>query len=261
MRPIWKSDILSAFSHHDAAPELVLYDSIDSTNKRALEYARENAPDSPVLFIASEQSEGRGRLGRSFISPMGGIYMTLLTRAPRAQDATALTAYTAVVLCRALEELTPLSPSIKWVNDIYIGDLKLAGILAQGAVDSGSGEITHVAVGIGLNVSGSELPAEIRGIATSLEREGCTVDRAMLAARITERFLEGMESVGSPKITEEYRRRSMLIGCEVNVLKPDCTYTARVTGIGDACELIIEKPGGEIELLKTGDVSVRKKSN
>lgn len=259
MKPIEKADILRYMRSAKDAPELIVYASTDSTNKRALLYAEERRPASPLMFIASEQQAGRGRLGRSFSSPEGGIYMTLLTPVRATADLTALTTYAVTAVCKAIEELTPLSPKIKWVNDVYIGERKLSGILAQGAVDAESGRITHVAMGIGINVASVELPPEISEIATSLAIEGCDVDRAALAARITEIYLGGIERAGSPEVTEEYRRRSMLTGSEVNVIRPDRTYAARVIGIGDGCELIVEREDGSIEKLTTGDVSVRKK--
>lgn len=258
MKPIEKSGIIKAFSCGAGVPEIILYDMTDSTNKRALLYASEQAPTSPVLFVAGKQSAGRGRLGRSFISPDGGIYMTLLTKAERGADCRVLTTYAVTAVCRALEELTPLTPMIKWVNDVYVGDLKLAGILAQGAVDPDSGEITHIALGIGLNVFG-RVAEELGGIATSLESEGCAVDREALIGRITEIYLSGIEAAASAEITEEYRRRSMLIGCEINVIAPDRTYPAKVVGIGDGCELIVVTESGETEALSSGDVSVRKR--
>ena len=239
-------------------PEVIIYDLTDSTNLRALEYAKEHSPKHPVLFVAREQTAGRGRLGRSFSSPEGGIYMTLLTRAPMGADVTSLTTYAVTAVCRAIEELTPLMPRIKWVNDVYIGELKLAGILAQGVLDAERGEVTHVALGIGLNVGGRELPTEIRDIATSLEKEGCAADPSELIARITDIYLREIDTAGSPEVTEQYRRRSMLVGAEVNVIRPNRTYPARVIGIGESCELIVELDGGEIEHLTSGDVSVRK---
>lgn len=257
MRPIEKKDIIEALSCTAVTPTTILYDLTDSTNKRALIYAAEQKPDEPMLFVASRQSAGRGRLGRSFISPDGGIYMTLLTKAVPGADSTALTTYAVVAVCRALEEMTPLSPAIKWVNDVYIGDLKLAGILAQGAVDPSTGEITHIAMGIGLNVFG-DVPEELCGIATSLEREECPLDRAALISRISEIYLSEIGSAASPKTVEEYRRRSMLVGCVVNVIFPDRTYPATVIGIGDRCELIVAKKDGEVKYISSGEVSVRR---
>ena len=259
MTPIEKSDIISGFSRPERAPRTVAYRLTDSTNKQALAFAASERPTEPVLFIASEQTAGRGRLGRSFSSPEGGIYMTVLTPAPEGGDLVALTTYAVTAVCRALEELTPLSPRIKWVNDVYIGERKLSGILAQGAVDPEDGRITHIAMGIGLNVRGKELAPEIEDIATTLEREGCSIERAALASRIAEIYLSDIDKAGSPEVIEEYRRRSMLIGAQITVIKPNESYPARVLGIGDACELIIEREDGEREHLSTGDVSVRKK--
>ena len=257
MKKLTRRELERGFSDKGLIPEIILYDLTDSTNVRALEYARERKPDRPTLFIASEQTAGRGRLGRSFSSPLGGIYMTILTRIPEGASTTALTSYAAVSFCRALGEMTNLSPKVKWVNDIYIGSLKLSGILAQGFVDPDTECISHVALGIGLNVSGKEMPEEIRGIATSLEKEGVIIDRARLAAKIAELYLRDLANATAPEIINEYRSLSMLTGAYVNVIHPDRTYPARVIGIGDECELIVELEDGKTELLRTGEVSVR----
>lgn len=257
MKKLTRRDMERSFSDNGLIPEITVYDVTDSTNVRALEYARDNKPERPIIFIANEQTAGRGRLGRSFSSPFGGIYMTILTRTPDRADTTALTSYAAVSVCRALGELTDLSPKVKWVNDVYIGSLKLSGILAQGFVDPDTNRLTHIALGIGLNVSGKELPEEIRGIATSLEAEGVIIDRAALASRIAEIYLSDLHKAGTAEIINEYRSLSMLTGADVNVIHPDRTYPARVVGIGDECELIVKTEDGETVLLRTGEVSVR----
>ena len=198
--------------------ELYYLELADSTNRLALAHALSEAPEHPVLFVAEEQSAGRGRLGRSFISGRGGIYMTLLLPTSDDEDVLALTTYTAVVICEVLERLTELKPGIKWVNDVYVSGKKLAGILVQGA----------------------------------------SADRLTLTAAIADAYLDGAGSVAAPLTVAEYRKRSILTGCDVNVIKPTETYRARVVGIGDSCELIVEREDGSKERLSSGDVSIRR---
>ncbi len=238
---------------------ITLYREIGSTNAEALTLAREAAPDKPMLLVAESQSAGRGRLGRSFISPLGGLYMTLLTPAPTECDLTALTVLAAVAVARAVEKTTGLDTAVKWVNDVYVGSRKLAGILAQGAVNPDTGKITHVAMGIGINIHGKDFPPEIREIATSIEREGARTDRATLAAAIANEYLALLPTAGSKEIATEYKSRSFLIGCEVRVIKPEREYRAKVIDISESCELILGLEDGSTEYLSTGDVSVRKR--
>ena len=240
------------------AVKVIRYAVTESTNLSAIEYARLYNPTEPVIFIADEQTAGRGRLGRSFSSARGGIYMSLLTPIAKDITPTDLTVYAAVIASRALTDLYAVDPKIKWVNDIYLGGKKLAGILVQGVV-SPEGELTHAVMGIGVNVKASEMPEEIREIATSLKIEGVDADIDALAGEIANRYIEGLCSLGAPEIIDEYRHRSFIIGCEVNVITPVGEYPARVTGISDKCELIIETEDGELKQLSSGDVSIRKR--
>ena len=238
--------------------KVIRYSVTESTNLAALEYARANAPTEPLVFIAKEQTAGRGRLGRSFSSLPGGIYMSILTPVDKATAPTDLTVYAAVVTSRVLSEKYGIDPKIKWVNDIYLGGKKLAGILVQGVI-SPSGELTHAVMGIGVNVDSEKMPEEIRDIATSLKIEGIEADVDTLAEEIASYYLGGLSSVCSPEIIEEYRRRSFIIGSKISVITPVGEYPATVKGISDRCELIIEKENGDTVFLSTGDVSIRKK--
>lgn len=249
----------------DAYSELPIYvyDVLDSTNLRALKFAEESDAERAV-FIADSQTAGRGRLGRSFISPAGdGIYMSILTRpAGAAADAVAITAYAATVVRRAIEDTTGLKAKIKWVNDIYIDGKKLSGILTQGVIDTQSGTLTHAVMGVGINVYGKDLPQAISGIATTLQAEtGRVYDRAELAARIISLYLDNIDKVGTKEIADEYREHSFLIGKDVRVIRADREYNARVIGITDKCELDLELESGEHRILATGEVSIRERLN
>lgn len=242
----------------DAIVDVISYTLTDSTNARALEYARCEKPSRPTVFIAREQTAGRGRLGRSFLSPNGGIYMTILTKTLPGCDFLSVTTYAATVIARVVENITGLDAKIKWVNDIYVGERKLAGILTQGAVDPDTGTVAYVAMGVGINVLGKELPDEISEIATTLEREGAAVDIDTLAHTIIDKYISELHRAGDKAVAEEYRSRSMLIEECVTVIKPDESYVATVEGITDRCELILKLPSGQREMLMTGEVSVRK---
>ena len=102
------------------------------TLARTNSYMNDN-PDQLLLVLAEAQEKGRGRLGRTFYSPSrNGIYMSMtLPHLKPATDATLVTTAAAVAVCRAIEDLTNLTPQIKWVNDIYLDDKKICGILTQ----------------------------------------------------------------------------------------------------------------------------------
>lgn len=235
-----------------SAPQIICYESTDSTNTRAKEYAKEN-PDEPAVFIADCQTAGRGRRGRSFVSRAGaGIYMSILTYpSEKGADATEVTARTAVALARAIESLCHCEIKIKWVNDLYLGGKKLAGILTEGEM-TGEGKIAYQVVGMGINIYKNAISEEILNIATSLESEIDRVpDRELLIARIIKEFF-----AQECNYYDEYKARSFILGKRVTVIKPVESYEARVIDINPDFSLSIERDGKR-ERLFTGEISLR----
>ena len=231
-----------------------------STNRTAEEYSRTHS--ETAVFIADGQTAGRGRRGRSFASPHGaGIYMSILI-CPKENlsDLTAVTTFTAVAVCRAIERVCGLSADIKWVNDVYYGGKKLGGILTEGALSEDMRTAKYVIVGIGLNVRRTDMPEELRDIALSIEEAcGKVCDRNLLIAEIISEFMGGLASLGTPEIRDEYRRRCFLIGREVTVHRLDRSYPAFALDIGEDMSLELRLADGSIEKLNTGEVSVREK--
>ncbi len=241
-------------------PEIIAYDLTDSTNLRAREWALAH-PDNrkPVVFIADGQTAGRGRLGRSFHSEAGaGIYITfLLYPDERGSDATRITAYSAVKLAEAVEAVCAVRPEIKWVNDLYSQGKKLAGILAEGVMAS-DGKLSHLVLGMGINVYKITLPDEISHIAASIEDiSGEKVDRDELTAEIICRILGDIEKPDEEKIYKSYKARSNLIGKTVTVTGPHGSYSATAEDICPDYSLLVRKADGTEERLFTGEVSAR----
>ena len=231
-----------------------------STNRTAEEYSRTHG--ETAVFIADGQTAGRGRRGRSFASPHGaGIYMSILLCPNESlSDLTAVTTFTAVAVCRAIERVCGLSADIKWVNDVYYKGKKLGGILTEGALAEDMRTARYVIVGIGLNVLRADMPEELRDIALSIEEaSGVACDRNLLIAEIIAEFIGGLASLGSPKIRDEYKHRCFLIGREVTVHRIDRSYPALVTDVADDMSLLLLLPDGNTEKLNTGEVSVRER--
>lgn len=234
---------------------VVFYELTDSTNTRAKEFAKSRADRkrTPVLFVANGQTNGRGRMGRSFVSNLGsGIYMSLLLYPEeKGYDTTRATAEAAVALARAVESLCDAHPEIKWVNDLYLGERKLAGILCEGELLQ-SGEIGYLVVGMGINVYKNAISEDISAIATSIESEiNSTPDRSDLTAMTVKELLNKGDSVYT-----EYKARSLVIGRYVTVIVANESYTAKAIDIGEDYSLIVERDG-KIERLFTGEVSLK----
>ena len=239
-----------------------VYKKIDSTNTRAKIFA-ENKIGTNAVFIANEQTAGRGRLGRTFVSLKGkGLYLSILLNEKLPPEfATSLTTYMAVIASRAISSLSGVTPDIKWVNDLYLGGKKCAGILTEGKSSESGDALDFAVVGIGINLYKQEFPDEVKAIATTLEDESeRKVNRCDLAALIVKEFFENLHLVGSPEIAEEYKSRSFLIGKQVTVIKPTLEYNATVKNITDKCELLLTLEDGREEILSTGEVSVRYKA-
>ncbi len=244
----------------DKIPEIHYYKTTDSTNARAKEFAklRNTGADVPVVFIAEEQTRGRGRLGRSFHSARGGVYISFLFY-PKAtaEKATAITAYAAVILSRVVKSLAGIEPKIKWVNDLYLDERKLAGILTEGEI-SQDGSLTYAVCGIGINLSKKAIPAELSSVATSVEEAtGISLDPMLVAARITDAFISDADDFLSPRFFEEYKRLSLTLGRDVTVCS-EPSYDGVASDILPDYSLLVATDSG-IRRVFTGEVSIRHK--
>ena len=227
-----------------------------STNTDLKEFAAAGAK-AGTICVAESQTGGRGRRGRSFASPEGGVYFSLLLR-PKLplSEVSALTGAVAVACARVLEAETGLEVGIKWVNDLYLNRKKFVGILCEAAADLESGTPEFVAVGVGIDLAG-ELPRELDGLATTVEREGGRVpDRATLIAGIVREIESVANDPLSAEILSESRRRSVLLGKRVTVTRGDESFRATAKEINDRGELVVEREDGTLLSLSSGEVSV-----
>ena len=234
---------------------------IDSTNSYAKELCGKGAKEGDCVF-ALNQSGGRGRMGRSFFSYDGGIYMSLILKPELSADgALSITTAAAVAVSEAIERLFGKDTKIKWVNDIYIGDKKVCGILTEGAIGEG-GKLSYAILGIGINLGRPEkFPEEISAIAASILDCSDNLElKAKLVAQIMNIFFEIYKNIDSKDYMERYRERSYLTGKTVEYIKYGIPHTALVSGIDDNAGLKIIENGKEITLT-AGEVSVRKQSS
>jgi BirA family biotin operon repressor/biotin-[acetyl-CoA-carboxylase] ligase len=249
-----KNDILSAEGvkpYLKQAWHISVMESVDSTNDEARRRAQTGAPDHTVV-AAERQTGGKGRRGKSFYSPRGsGLYMSVLIR-PKINltDATLVTCRVAVAVARAVEKYTDEDVQIKWVNDIYIGGKKICGILSEAASDLESGEVEYIVVGIGVNVSTRDFPAELRAVAGALP-EG--VNRNELMAGI----LNELDQVLFADVMEEYKKRSCVIGRMIEVIHPDKRETVAAVDIDGEGHLIVRDSMGRLKALHSGEISIK----
>jgi BirA family biotin operon repressor/biotin-[acetyl-CoA-carboxylase] ligase len=239
-----------------------IYKSIGSTNQEAKKAAVAGAGHGTVI-LAEEQTEGRGRRGRSFFSPKGtGIYMSVILRPQgTAEEAVLTTTAAAVAVSRAISRVLEIETRIKWVNDIFVGDQKVCGILTEAVSDFQTGTIESLILGIGVNVTtGKEsFPDDIRKTAGSLLPTQASVSRNRLAAAILDELFKLVDCLDSEDIMDEYRARNFVPGKQITVHCGNEIYDAKALDIDPQGGLVIQKSDGSIHTLRSGEVTIRTK--
>lgn len=238
-----------------------VYEELDSTNREAKSLAAQGAAHGTVV-IAGTQTAGRGRLGRTFSSPSGGgLYMSVILRPQMETElAVEITTAAAVAVCRAVEELSCEEPKIKWVNDVYLRNKKICGILTEAVTNVETGMIDSLIVGIGVNVSTHEqdFPEEVRRVATSIFPEGeAPASRNQTAAAILNELMDLCEHLGTHAHMDEYRRRCFILGAKISFQKEGQTRIGVAERILDNGALEVRLDDGQTVLLQSGEVSVR----
>lgn len=245
--------------------KIKVYKTIGSTNDKVKELALDGKEEGYIV-ISEEQTKGKGRFGRKFHSPKNtGIYMSILLR-PRlmAQDSYLITTSAAVAVAEAIESISNKEAKIKWVNDIYLDDKKVSGILTEAALDFESGLIQYVVLGIGVNLKSPNegFHEDIKNIAASVfnEEDNLPKDiRSLFIAKIIENFFSYYNSIDQKKFIDEYKRKSILINREVNIESNKGSVKAKVLEIDDLCRLKVQLEDGSIKELSSGEVSIRMK--
>ena len=254
-----KGDFVNIGLQKDA---VVFYDLTDSTNTRAREAFTQEKPSAPMLFVAGGQTGGRGTRGRSFESKEGkGLYFSLLIpEAYQNIDAALITPIAAAAVFSALGALLPKKAAdslfIKWVNDIYIANKKISGILSEKVV---SDEDFGYIIGIGINLYGSDFSPEVKKVAASVEEmTGEKISRRELLLLVTKTLLRAFNTGKTENLIDIYKENSIKPETEISVLSSDSApKAARVIGLAENLALTVEYENGERETLISGDVSIK----
>ncbi len=244
--------------------EIRYLDEAESTNDIAKELARKGAPDG-LLVLAETQTRGRGRLGRVWQSPPGGIWLSLILR-PKLppQEAPKLTFVAATAVATVIRSLD-LDAKIKWPNDILINDKKVCGILTE--MEGETDVLHHVVVGIGINANFNKdnLPKDIQKTATTLKSElNTTISRTEFITHLLNEFehsyLLFLKNGFSP-ILAEWKEFSCILGENVRVYLGDKIIDGKAIDVDQSGALILKLNNGSTERVFSGDVSLRRRSN
>lgn len=232
-------------------PALRLYGRVDSTNALALAWARGDAPHGAVV-IADSQEKGRGRRGRAFHSPPGGLYLSLIVDTPGLGPGQ-VTTLAAVAAALAIGEVLGVHAGIKWVNDLLYAGRKVGGILCEGVLLEG--RLGRTVIGIGLNTGYGQFPESLLHIAGPLPDQGVQHARERLAAAIIPGILKGLRAV--PAHMGEYRSRCVTLRQPVAFEQGGRAMQGQALDVDDEGALLVRTEKEDIRLL-AGDVSLNK---
>ena len=240
-----------------------LFAEMDSTNTFLKRIAREGAPAGTVV-VCDRQTAGRGRLGRSFLSPGGmGVYLSALIRPDCAPtELMHLTCAVAVAMCDAVEAAFGFRPGIKWTNDLVVNGKKLGGILTELGLNPQTGRVDYAVLGIGINCNQTEsdFDESIRSMATSVRMvTGQESDRNRLIAEMT-KALYAMDREllrSAAAMLDRYRSDCITLGQAVSIVRGDEVRHAVALDVDAEGGLIVRCENGEITSVTSGEVSVR----
>lgn len=253
---------IKSLMHTDwVAKEVLYFDTIDSTNTKAQELAEKGYP-SGTLVVADKQESGKGRRGRSWVSPSGtGIFMTLMIKPDiNPNNASMLTLVAALAVAKAITSVTGEEAMIKWPNDIVVNGKKVCGILTE--MNAQFDYINHIVVGIGINVHNESFPEEISQMASSLmiEAGGKRFHRAQIIAETMSYFEQYydtfLQTQDLSALVREYDELLVNMNKAVRVLDPKEPFDGKAMGITPKGELIVDTWESR-KLVSSGEVSVR----
>ncbi len=240
-------------------PQIVRFESLTSTNLEAGKRASEGAPEG-LCLIAGEQTAGRGRLERQWVSPKGaGLYFSIVLRPQFEQSSWPLiTLLAAVAVHDALRDVYQVETDIKWPNDLLANDRKLCGILAE-TVETRMGRA--VVLGIGINLKHGSFPIELEDVATSVEAAvGQSADLELMITPLVDslaRYYQMLQLEGGPEmiVKEWSARSSYAVGKRIRIANDNEILEGTSRGLERDGALRIETDAGEIKIVRTGDVT------
>ncbi len=238
--------------------KIIRFNKINSTNDYAKKLATKGFNEGTIV-IANEQTAGKGRLGRTFVSKRGGLYFSIVLR-PKQKDFLFITVAAAVAVAHAIESVTNKKCDIKWVNDIYINNKKVSGILTEGGFTS-TGNIDYIILGVGINIfePKEKFPKELP-LADSVFHNGDikifknAVKRKIFKCFLNE-FFKFYGNLEKKEYIKEYQNRSFLKGKKIKYIKDDKIFVASVLEIDDDAKLVVEVDGNK-NVLSHGEIQI-----
>ena len=237
--------------------QVFYYETLDSTIDEARRLAEGGAPEGTVV-VAEEQTAGRGRFNRAWISPRGqNLSFSALLR-PTPVQLPFMNMAATLAVCRAVAEAAGLTPTIKWPNDVRVNGRKLSGILIETAVEAGAVAYAIVGVGVNVNFDPSQYP-EIASSATSVSREtGQETDRTRVLRLVLEHLDDLYGAVkGGKSLTDEWAAQLETLGRTVQVRWQDQLVEGRAEAVDQQGSLVITRADGSTFTAVAGEVTMQ----
>jgi len=242
--------------------EIISYRKVDSTNDAAYELADKGIKEGTVV-LAEEQGRGKGRHGRSWVSPpKGGVYMSCILRPRMApNEIPRITLLAAVAACKSIRKVTGLGAMIKWPNDILIDNKKVCGILTEMKAEQDS--VTFIILGIGINVNTPvrSLPKGASSLKEEMRHNGGKADLSRV--EIVKKILETLEAEyrtlkekGFRPIMEEWEALSAMLGSRIRIVLQNRTFEGQAHDIDPDGSLVVRLDSGVMEKVSSGDVEM-----
>jgi BirA family biotin operon repressor/biotin-[acetyl-CoA-carboxylase] ligase len=230
------------------------YESLPSTQDVALRWLRNGAPSGAVV-IADEQTAGRGRQGHNWITPPGAAIALSVILRPSIEALAQVTMLGALAVAQTLDHFGAPDVSIKWPNDVRLGEQKISGVLPE-VVWEGD-RLIGVVLGIGVNISVDFSGTDLGAIAISLEPAlGKAVDRAEVIVHLLDRLDRWTGQLGTPILFDAWKRRLSTLGQIVTVVNPGGTVRGVAERVDDTGALWVRDPGGQMHRIVAGDVLI-----
>jgi len=256
---IEKETILASLKTKQLGKNIFSFESIDSTNTYAKTLTKIEAPHGTII-IAEDQTSGRGRLQRNWVSQKGKnlLFSIILYPEFSIEKISLLPFVGSLAVADAIEKVTALSPTCKWPNDVLVNNKKICGMLLESSTASST--LGKIVFGIGVNVNQEEFDGNLRFKASSLKNEsGVEINRVLLLQSILEELENRYEQLSHfppQQLLNDWKMKALLFGKKITVLESEFSYAATAIDVDEDGSLLIEMEDGRKRNIFAGDVSL-----
>lgn len=239
--------------------EINIFDEVTSTNTFLKEQGKNKK--EWCTFVALSQTGGKGRLGRSFYSPeSSGVYFSVLLKPQlEIQKAILITTAAAVAVTRTLEILGCENSQIKWVNDIFVNNKKVCGILTESVINTETKKIDFAVLGVGINLvkPKEDFPSDIKDLAGAVFSYEKPFIKEKFIAEFLNEFYKIYVNLTDSDFMEEYKTKCFCIGKEISVISGDSVRPGTAISIDDNARLLVKFPDNHTEFISSGEISIK----